>query len=170
LGHQVESASELAIDCINPLALDPYCRVMIRMPAALAALAAAAVAELFGAALSFPSENTMMRGVAEGLRRALLTGGMTPIRSALKTGPPLSKGYRLQSLSRCSARQPQTIAPRRRGFTALSASGNSHTRRYANPPIARTAPTTDTIIANTPRWGAASIADTRQLQSPFRSG
>src|SRR5260370_14042463 len=47
--------------------------LMIRIPAAFAALAAAAVAVLFGAPLSAPSETTIMTVVAEGLWRALVS-------------------------------------------------------------------------------------------------
>ena len=56
------------MDCMRALAGEPYWRAMMRMPAALAA-AAARVDVPFGAAVSRPSETTIMTGVAEGVRR-----------------------------------------------------------------------------------------------------
>ena len=47
--------------------MDPYCILMIRIPAALAALAATAVALVFGAPRSEPSERIIMTGNAAGL-------------------------------------------------------------------------------------------------------
>jgi hypothetical protein len=47
----------------------PYCTLIIRIPAALAAVAAARVAVGLGAPFSAPSERTIIIGVAEGLWR-----------------------------------------------------------------------------------------------------